>query len=353
MGILFTKEKYGFTSSRAMMLDAISELTKAGGGGFKVVFPTPPAVIGPTTDTIVLETTSSVNPLHDGDPNAVPPVSAQPWRICIKFKVDADPLIDNPQAVRVFIGTPLQISDTGVVSYVTKFDPKLGTEDVLSGELHSGEGVEGSRDFMTGWFINRRSHGVVNTEDMAGAHPMSYRLVTSDRGIAFIAWDQAAETAGGRFAWFVAQRPVDHKTGDVIVAGRAPVFAVFSPYRIKEQEIFKFVVRESDVSKPTLPVSATQDTPDSNAIINDKQQVAISEDNRYIVTLPKGLNTPRYAYTYELDMLAYTSADVVSQYTEVPLEIYPNKPQRLFKAMIANGPNNTLMRLLLQIGDVS
>ena len=70
--------------------------------------------------------------------------------------------------------------------------------------------------------------------------------------------------------------------------------------------VYKFVVREVDVEKPTLPADATASNADSNAIINSKQQVAITEANQYVITFPNGLNTQRYAYTEELDLIAYT-----------------------------------------------
>jgi hypothetical protein len=83
--------------------------------------------------------------------------------------------------------------------------------------------------------------------------------------------------------------------------------------------------------------------------MNARQQVAISENNKYVITFPNGLNTSRYAYTHELDMIAYTSADVVSEGTNVPITVYGEGTPRIYKAMPSNGPNNTGMRMLVLV----
>ena len=109
----------------------------------------------------------------------------------------------------------------------------------------------------------------------------------------------------------------------------------------------KFVVCESDVHRPSLTVLADQNTEDSNAILNSHRQVATSEDNKYVITIPKGLNTTRYAYTYELDMIGYTSADVIGEGTEVDLPLYESSYR--FRALAANRQRNTGMRILYRI----
>jgi hypothetical protein len=82
-------------------------------------------------------------------------------------------------------------------------------------------------------------------------------------------------------------------------------------------------------------------------IINSQPQVVIAENNRYIVVFPNGLNTPRYMYTEELDMVAYTSADVISHYSDISMTVYNEATPRVYKAMQSNGLNNTGMRILM------
>lgn len=109
----------------------------------------------------------------------------------------------------------------------------------------------------------------------------------------------------------------------------------------------KFVVCESDVHRPSLIVPADQNTEDSNSVLNSNRQVATSEDNKYVITIPKGLNTTRYAYTYELDMIGYTSSDVIGEGTEVDLPLYESSYR--FRALAANRQRNTGMRILYRI----
>lgn len=134
----------------------------------------------------------------------------------------------------------------------------------------------------------------------------------------------------------------------------------------------RFVVREKDITAPyptpvfvkdgvtidsegvegydysefgaQFGVPADKHTADYSAIMNAKQQVSVGEGNKYIVTFPNGLNTSRFAYTHEMDMVAYTSADVVSAGSEIPVPVYGE--DRVYIGVNANGPNNTGMRVL-------
>jgi hypothetical protein len=119
--------------------------------------------------------------------------------------------------------------------------------------------------------------------------------------------------------------------------------------------LYKFVVNEDDVSVPTPSVRANLDSPISSAIINSNQQVGIATGNKYLITIPNRLNTNRYAYTHELDLIAYTAADVVAQESEIPLTLYGETVARVYRAMQASGSNNTLLRMLtlVQVGGTS
>ena len=46
-------------------------------------------------------------------------------------------------------------------------------------------------------------------------------------------------------------------------------------------------------------------------------------------------------------MIGITSADVVSQYSSVPLTVYGESSARTYKALHANGAGNTGMRVLV------
>jgi hypothetical protein len=190
------------------------------------------------------------------------------------------------------------------------------------------------------------------------AIPLSYRLSISDHGISFFTWAESFDKAGDCFSWFTIQRPV-LKDGTVVAEGKRPVFCVFSQQGGGDTDvalsedlpaigdrILKFVVYESDINAPTRPRSACLSGPDNKAIINPLQQVALSEDNKFVVFFPQGINTQRYSYPYELDMISYTSADVISQNQEVPVSLYDEAQPRKYIGMQANFPNNTGLRML-------
>lgn len=191
------------------------------------------------------------------------------------------------------------------------------------------------------------------------AIPLSYRISTTDHGVSFFLWAEGFDKQGDCFSWFVVQRPV-RKDGSVVDSGKQPLFCVFAVRgntNLAHSEdivacadsILKFVVSEKDVNSPTVPQSAVLQLPDSKAIMNPLQQVALSEDNNYLIFVPQGVNTHRYAYSYELDMIAYTSADVLSQNQIADLNMYSEPSAREYIGMQANFPYNTGMRLLFRI----
>ncbi len=316
--------------------------------GFTQIFPVA-ALTAPVPGTpypifkITLEAGPMVDPLS----------TTQPWRIQFDAK--------HIQNGDVYITTPIQLPADGTVA-----KNELGTADVALpvGMLNTTgkmPDLDLTSDQTNAHFVYR-SHRITDVAT-AEAYPMSYRLSVTDRGIALIIWEDASDNMGTRHSWVCVQRPVDRLTGLSLVTGHCPLVAVFGmnvsvpptlpfqenvaiPVHLSVQP-YKFIVRENDVLRPTIPVQADQDTEDSHAIMNSVNQVAITENNRYVISFPNGLNTPRYMYTDEIDMIAYTSADVVSAYTDVPITVYGEAQPRIYAAMQANLPFNTGMRLLL------
>lgn len=296
-------------------------------GGFTQVFPTP-LPYAPTSDShAILEAGPTVDPLQ----------ASQPWRISIKAL--------NDFAVQLNVATDVQLTDTGVIPTLVKVTQD-GAPDTI-GRLGKSANVQGNLVFQQ--WIHRNYDpagtgvGLVTVENNA-SYPMSYRLTTSAHGFVLYVWDEATDGSGNKFSWICVQRSVDSTTGQPYVSGKAPVYCAYSSPLSGLQ---KFIVREADINKPTVSVDASVNTEDSRAIINAENQVAITEDNRYIITFPNGLNTPRCAYTHELDLIGTTSADVISQWAEVPLTVYGEATPRKYKAMNANRANNTGMRLMM------
>lgn len=263
-------------------------------------------------------------------PNVDPLSLTQPWRIRLECAAGTAGFI------KVNVATPLQIKDDRSV-----VASKSGaTSGFLQGTTATGNWITGAQFYPNG--------------ANASAHPLSYMLSISSHGIACCVWVEGQDDAGSKFSWFVVQRPVDNETGTTLITGKAPVFALWSTtggdgaaLTSDNHHIYKFVVRESDVNVPTEPKPACIAEEDSDPVMNPIQQVSIAEGNLYIITFPNSLNTQRHVYKHELDMLAYTSADVVSQSTEVDLTVYGEAQPRTYKALNANGPFNTGMRILM------
>lgn len=308
-------ERTGFVSCKDMTEQLITDMKD---NGFTLVFP---STFVPGTYKAVLEANSTVDPLNQGaDP--------QPWRVFIHA--------DSDFKIQMNVATPLQIKDDGTVSILSQADGG-GTAGVIGDDSNPNP-------VPANYFVERTNSGQdITTLAIAQSYPMSYRLTITDRGFGIFVWTQASDIQGNKFSWVVVQRPVDHLTGATLVAGKAPVFCVYSAGNI----IRKFVVREADIQKPTKSVTAVSNTEDSNAIINDVKMVSINEASKYVVRFPNGLNTQRYAYTEELDLIGYTSADVVSEWSQVPIRPYGEAVDRVYKALKANGVNNTGMRIAL------
>ena len=320
----FTIQRSGFTRVPELFYAIITDLVA---NGFTQKFPSSPVPIPvPGTPMTVfkatLEAGLTVNSLS----------ATQPWRI--QFNATA------MQAGDVYVTTPLQAPDDGTISNLDVVDSG-GVTALPSGLLNTMGRMSNSGDPAPYHFLDRSLR--ITLPAQAGAYPMSYRLTVTSHGIALFVWEDATDNRGTQFSWVVVQRPVDHVTGTPLVTGQCPVFCVFGLLG----QPFKYIVREADVLKPTLPVPADVNGPDSRSILNSLAQVAITENNRYVITFPNGINTPRFAYTEELDLVAYTSADVVSQYSDVPITVYGEVAARTYKAMNANGPNNTGMRMLM------
>lgn len=321
MGI--SVERNGFVTCKQLSAAIVTDLLA---NGFIQKFPTT-VYSSATDDKVTLEAGPTVDPLNIGD-------NPQAWRI--QFDAKTDFRLD------LFVGHKLQLGDDGTVAQLAKTSGSSPAElsGMIGTSIASESGVVDA--YPQNHFVDRTNR--LNALSQS-SYPMSYRLTVSDRGFALFVWEEGSDADGNKFSWIIAQRAVDSKTGATYVTGKSPVWCLYSLNNF----VWKRVIREADVLKPSLAVTALANTEDSRMVINGEAAVAIDEDNKYIVMFPNGLNTARYAYSHELDLIGYTSADVVSQRSEVPLTVYGETTPRIYKAMSANGPNNTKMRLLILI----
>ena len=280
---------------------------------------------------------------------AVDPLAAtQEWRLVVRIEAVAN---GDAMAVSINAVTPTQIlHDTDNNTFAIAAPGQQKESGILN--------PLGTSQAPGKYFFSRATTGATwgcfATGTDIEAVPISYRLSVTDHGFLLVTWAESHDNAGDCFNWVVVQRPIG-ADGQVLQTGHAPLFCVFSQNgggsndvnSVVASGINKFVVREDDVNAPTVPVSAVEPTADSSPIINPIQQVAIGENNKYILNFPQGLNTQRYSYPHELDLVCYTSADVISQYSEPQVTLYGEASPRKYKAMNANHENNKGMRLLV------
>lgn len=330
----FTVERNGYTSVQALGRAVAEDLIN---NGFDLV-----AVNGSDVSPVpsdastyyVFQPTASVDPVDTG------------WRLVMEASDD------NTGYLRFWAVSALQIkSDTFTVV-------KNGA-DSESGHMYPGnETVAQDSYFLIRSSTNSNWSCFAETGVDPRAIPLSFRLSISDHGVSFFVWAESFDRNGDCFSWFTVQRPVD-KTGAVVTTGKTPLFCVFcwngggsTDISLNEDQaavgnnIQHFVVYESDINTPTRPISSCLNAPDSKAIINNIQQVALAEDNEFVISFPQGICTHRYKYPYELDMIGFTSADVISQNQQVSLTLFGEGSPRRFIGMQANFPNNTGMRML-------
>lgn len=289
----------------------------------------------------------------------------EPWRIGID--------VTDPQIVSFYAATPIQINDDANISYVRDAS---GDAIDRSGALGAAPtGTSGSLlvpdpDKPTEGFLNRKTR--VGTD--GNAYPLNYSLTITNRGMFFGSWEgsfsvlQRASrlSTDNYFNWFLVQRPVDRTTGKTLTTGKSPVFCINSVgYRY-----WQFVVRETDVLHPsqgdagarriyanpsTGAIVTTETSPyrvpadahwkDSFAVINSSNQISLTEDSKYLVSFLHNLTTPRFRYSEELDIIGQTSADVCMASNEISITAYQESTQRVYKALPANNPYNSGLRI--------
>lgn len=275
------------------------------------------AAVTPDAKRIVLSATDTV------DPKAV----NEPWSIVIEGH-------DLDRWLSVNVVPTVQVNDRGVVSKMT-----ATTE---SGRLSVDSKIDRYFIDFAKWGISEGA-----TYD---AVPFTVYVCTTDHGVAVHVSIDSKDHTGKAFSWFCVQRPVQASNLQV-PAGPAPLFAVFrsegggDPDVYDPNEIIRITVRERDIHAAAAPVTACGFAPDVAPIINAMQQVAVTYDNNAIISFPQSINTHRHVYSLTLDMLGYTSADICSSASEVPI-VFSGNPERTYTAMNANGANNRGLRIL-------
>ncbi|USD31196.1 hypothetical protein J8Z24_21515 (plasmid) [Pseudoalteromonas sp. SCSIO 43201] len=354
------------------------------------------------SDVFVVQATGFVDPLAGADPTFKAQgteIIPQPWIIRFDTGVgkQCTPAHNNRREDRdndapevgnlhINISTPLQLykpasGDWQMYDY-TPPNRGTGDEPIVVGTL----GFLGERvpvvDKQVAWcdpndklrleiedkgFFCRRPLYNIKTEfetkypdtaqvNIAGTPniPMSYALSVSEHGIALAIWEEATDqydAKGHRHSWFVCQRLVDKESGTPLVNqadSHCPLACLYGIQNQTQNIKRYFVVRESDVHRPSEDLDATKNTQDSVALINPNEQISVTENYEYVVSVPSGINTQRYLYLEEMDMISYCSADIISQDGIAELSMYDDGSKKRYKGLRSTGKYNTGVRILMR-----
>ena len=324
-------QKGNITSLGDMISNLHADLVAA---GFKSVLPaqSQPLVVTGGIGLFVVESTDSNNPVNE----------KQAYRIRVEVGKQGEGFYMN-----VAVASSAHIGDLGE-TFPYPISAVFATDRQVMGMLgYSAKAPTGATP-PGSVFIGRGAGDPVKVRDYTeagdGVH-YGYTLSVGSHGVVFYVWENATEDKP-IYSMFCVQSPVNKDTGLPLTDLKSPIFCVYSNDNFPMQ---KFVVNEADVSVPTKSVPAGTDSLDSAAIINEEDQVAVKLDNKYLVTFPNRVNTERFAYSEELDMLAYTSAKVIGQDTVLELSVYndDDDTKRKYRAMKATKSNNNGMRLLV------
>lgn len=365
--------KHNFVTNDAFLTSLVADLTAA---GFTKVYPVD--TYNPNTSPlVVLQATPTIDSLAE----------AQPWRIALRKRGATG---DAAQCVDLILGTPNTISDTGVLATVYQsVSTQTDTQPVgIIGSAYAADTIsKTSLTHRSKVFWSRADRDSATRTDVA--NPFSYKLTTTGRGIALHIWEPGnvlgKDNQGPISSTVVIQRLVDNATGATLVTGKAPLHCLYCIHN----QFYRMVVREQDILSPGPSIYADDRTvinllaPASGAgaditatgidtlnqsgfgtqnssvkitttpagglfppIIDNRSYLAITEDNNYVTTFPSGFTTSRYAYYGEMDLIAYTSADIVAQNAIIQFTAYGESTPRKYQALTATGPDSTKVRIL-------
>lgn len=265
-----------------------------------------------------------------------------------------------------------------------------------------------------GWFKRFPHHA----SDTSNTYPISYRITMTERGFFISLYGEAGVDREDNYAWVCIQRTVNNETGlpRTDTSSRFPTHAVYSctrealyardfgvyftevAYNLQtaanqiqkvydssgnelelgeltssayilspfdredfladeylEKKIWRFVVREYDTLKPwDVHKLATKHQNDSNAIINPQSQLAITDDNRFVITFPTGLTTQRHMYPKEeLDLICFSSAEVVAESSNIPMQTFKydgtNQDNRRYQGLRGTLSSGNGMRVMILV----
>jgi len=291
----------------------------------------------------------------------------QYWRLLVRLQ--------NKGTAVVAAGTSTQFNETCTIpaiyndatTTITDLSGVMGTVPTGIYKTGAPAGTGPLASETRQGFINRTTR----VQNHGQAVPLNSILSVSERGMFFGAYEGTFSVlqkekvmnnaTDNTFNWFLIQRPVNRTTGKVLTKGNAPLFCINSV----GYAYHKFIVRETDIFHPSqgprktsnvqLPdgvvhpyrTPADQHSNDSFGMINSSNQIALTEDNKYLISFLQNLTTARFRYTEELDMIAQTSADVLIGGVDINITAYQESTPRTYRGLPSNKPYNTGLRLVV------
>ena len=184
------------------------------------------------SNIFVVESTGSVDLLsyesQGGLSQHVPGgLKSQKWRIRFEWLYDTNEL-------KVNVATKYQLKDDGTITRGQNKDGIKQSVFRLPGELCDiyHEPVIGRNLSTTSvknkshWFKRSQSKSLY---DISDTYPISYKLTTTNHGVALFIWEQSSVDSDTDSSWFVVQRHVDQTTGQPDITGKTPLHCVYSP----------------------------------------------------------------------------------------------------------------------------
>lgn len=364
----FSVTKTGFLHIAEIIDDVVNEMTGNVAAGatnstpyFELKYSG--AVTWPAGANVkILASTVNIDPLANAAAVGLTISNAEPgWRICFNQL--------SEEKLAVHAGTSLQLTDTGNIARLTNRNATTAQYLEPPGNIGAnwtgtgGSPATGEAGFNQIW-LNRD-----NSTGGEAAYPMSYTLTMTNRGIFLGIWEDSQEEipqdgsidfgyGKSPFRWLLIQRSVDRVTGHVrggaalrqdsnslAETSRCPVFCVNGTG--SPQEFMKFIVREVDVPSPSRKKVAGVQSTDSAPLLNTYPQQSLTESGEFIVTFLNNLNTPRFKYSDELDMLGTVSAEVLGAGTSINVNVYDEPHQREYTALYSTERYGTGMRLVV------
>lgn len=171
-----------------------------------------------------------------------------------------------------------------------------------------------------------------DTNSPNAAREINYRISFTDRGFAFAMWATTSINNKSGQGFICIQRPVNPSTGETIVGGKDPIFAIFRGTDWADTDQFGWgVVREIDL--PASNYAGTTNTPSVRNMYKisfDWSHPNLFDNNSHVVKFPYGFATNRHLYLDEMDMMCLVNASAFAGSQEVGITMYGEAEERKY-----------------------